>query len=92
MENRKTLTRIRLCSWIFFNIVLRLNMIRYNQIWCINVNRTQMQEFLAADNLKSLILIRRKCIKDKLLEINRNFKKLVNTVKISLAMVCLTLL
>ena len=57
-----------------------------------NVNRTQIQEILVTDELKNLILIRRKYIKEKLLEINRNIKKLVNAVKISLAMVCLTLL
>ena len=40
----------------------------------------------------NLALIRNKFAKDQLLEINNNIKKIVNTVKIYLAIVCFTLL
>ena len=47
-----------------------------------NVNRTQIEEILKTDELMNLALIQSKFIEDKLLEIIKNIKKLVNTVKI----------
>lgn len=44
------------------------------------------------NKLINFALVRRKFIKDELLEINRNIKKPVNTVKFTLAMVYLTLI
>ena len=40
----------------------------------------------------NLALIQNKFMKDQLLEINKNIERLVNTAKIYLAIVCLTLL
>ena len=47
-----------------------------------NVNRTQIEEILKTDELMNLALIQSKFLEDKLLEIIKNIKKLVNTVKI----------
>ena len=44
------------------------------------------------DELINLALIRSKLITDQLLKINKNIKKLANSVKVSLATACLTLL
>ena len=61
---------------------LRLDMIRYNQIWWTKFNRTQKQKLLTTG----------KSTKDQLIEINKNIEKFANTEKVSLAIVCLTLL
>ena len=84
MTSRKNLTRIRLWSRIFSISSLRLNMIRYTQIWCKNVNRTY------PNNLQTdLASIWRNFIKGRLLEIDRNIKKLKYHKIFFLAMVCL---
>ena len=57
-----------------------------------NVTRTLMEYILLTDKLTNLSLIASRFIKDQLLEINKNIKKLVNTVKQYLARVCLNLL
>ena len=46
-----------------------------------NANRIQIKEILKTDKLINLALIQSKFIKNQLLEINKNIKRLVNTIK-----------
>ena len=75
-------------------------MIKYNQIWCMNNNRIQIKKILKTGKLINLALIRSKFIKDQLNETNdinyinyiKLLNKLINHIKISLAILRLTLL